>query len=270
MTRAEVDLERRRGGSRQRSPPGSSVGDDRASPAAASRLTRRARACSGVADHGRRLRCRRATSASRSRLDRRVERRERRAGAQHAVDRDRRLDAVREHDRDAVAAADAALAERRRRAPRRAVELGVGDRPLAVRSPPCARGRGRPRRARSSARVRALTPGACLRSTKPTIASIEPKFSSVISTSVDLRSRSGSGPPRPARRSRASRSIPSARKVVGVGQLDVGMHVEEVVLDEGAHLLATVAVARSSDSPRSSCVDVRSILTRGSARLGRP
>ena len=51
-------------------------------------------------------------------LDRRVERRECRARAEHAVDRDRRLDAVRQHDGDPVAALDAELAEAARRARR--------------------------------------------------------------------------------------------------------------------------------------------------------
>jgi hypothetical protein len=64
-------------------------------------------------------------------LDRRVERHERGAGAQRRVDRDRRLGAVGQQQRDAVAACDAERVEAGRERAHGRVELGVRHAPLA-------------------------------------------------------------------------------------------------------------------------------------------
>ena len=156
-------------------------GEDPSPARGASRLTGE-RSVFRVGDHQRRFDVgeRRRQPVA---LDGRVERSDRGPGAQHPFDRDHCVHSVRDHGRDSVAAADAALGERRGERRAALVELAVGDRLGAVdhrQAPGIAAGhRGEivGDRARSH-------PGACLRATKPTIASIEPRFSSVISTSV--------------------------------------------------------------------------------------
>ena len=116
-------------------------------------------------------------------LDRRVEGREGGAGPPRSLDRDRRRDVVGEQERDPVATPHAELSQAGREAGGQPIQLAVGD--LAVAGYHRRPGRGR------VAAVEAQVLGdradahaaARFRSTKPVMASIEPKFSSVISTS---------------------------------------------------------------------------------------
>ena len=115
-------------------------------------------------------------------LDRRVDGRERGPGAEHAVDRDGGLGAVREHERDAVAPLDARLEQSRREPVREAVQLAVRERPLA-RHDRLPRRVARRRGAQVLSERAGAQPELRFRSTYAAMASIEPKFSSVISTS---------------------------------------------------------------------------------------